>query len=212
MIPKFFMGLVLMMLAAMAFSHIDFNEGKLAAIAPAAGPVKTLVQKDYVPPIGGAFSLVDDSGKAVTERDLVGDKYHLIFFGFSNCAEACPAMLSTMAWVFDNLPETARAKLQMVFVSIDPVRDNAAKLRAFVDGFNPAFVGWLGTQEETARMAKAYLATAVIPTDAKADDPSWQASHSTLLYLMGPDGRYVTHMRNSDSATSIRDRLVELVK
>lgn len=213
MIPKLFMVLVLLVLGAMAFSHLDFTRGKLASIAPAAGPVQVdTAQADAAPVPGGAFAVVDTDGKVVTEKDLVGDKYHLVFFGFANCAEACPAMLGAMDWVMNNLPPATQAKVQFVFVSVDSLRDTAPKLAEFVHGFNPTFKAWRGTPEQIERMTRAYMATAVLPEGATVSDTAWQASHSTLLYLMGPDGRYVTHLRNSDSATDIRDKLADLVK
>lgn len=162
------------------------------------------------PPIGGAFTLNDDTGKVVTERDLLG-KYHLVFFGFTNCPDKCPAMLSAMDWVTRNLPPETAAKVQMVFVSVDPTRDDLKTLGEYVRGFNPAFVGWTGTKEQVDAMVKNYLAyyaiKAASPTEA---DPNvYMVDHSTFLYLMGPDGRYVMHFRNTDSSTSIRDRLAE---
>lgn len=210
-IPKLFGFLLLLLILAMAFSHIDFNDGKLAAIAPAAGP-EVAGDTAAAPVPGGPFEMTDDKGQPVTQVTLVGDKYHLIFFGFTHCADACPAMLQSMAWVFDNLPPETRAKLQMVFVSVDPMRDTAANLGEYVRNFNPTFVGWYGTKEQVDAMTKGFMTYASIPENATASDPTWQAGHSTLLYVMGPDGRYITHMDSHDSMADIRDRLVEIVK
>ena len=163
------------------------------------------------PEIGGSFSLTDDTGRPVSEKTLVGEKYHLIFFGFAHCPDICPGMLTTMAGVYEKLPPATRGKLQMVFVSVDPDRDSAEKLHEFVRGFDPSFVGWRGSQAEVDAMTKNYLAYAAKRADPDAPD-GYTMDHSAILYLMGPDGKYVMHMRNSDSATLIRERLEEVVR
>lgn len=168
------------------------------------------------PPVGGAFTLNDDKGNVVTERTMLG-KYHLIFFGFTNCPDKCPAMLGTMDWVTRNLPPEDAAKVQMVFVSVDPARDDLKTLGDYVRGFNPSFVGWTGTKEQVDAMVKNYLAyyaiKAASPTEAdpNANDGEYMVDHSTFLYLMGPDGQYVMHFRNSEGATTIRDKLSEIL-
>ncbi len=174
------------------------------------------------PDIGGAFSLTDDQGLPVTEKTLVGDKYHLIFFGFTNCPDVCPGMLSTVAGIYEKLTPEQQARVQMVFVSVDPDRDTKEKLHEYVTAFNPTFVGWTGTKAQIDGMTRNYLAYYAIRKDGK--DPTvtvsstgagmgggdYMVDHSAILYLMGPDGAYVTHFRNSDSATSILERLQEV--
>lgn len=194
--------LVAMVVLACVAVYVNWGRG---GTLPPAQPVA-----EGAPAIGGRFTLTDDQGRPVSEQTLLG-KYHLIFFGFANCAEACPAMLSTMDWVYRQLPPAKQANVQMVFVSVDPMRDTAGKLGEYVRGFNPAFVGWVGTEAEIDIMTKNYLAYYAVPQGANASDAAYQVDHSTYLYLMGPDGVYITHFRQSDSATSIRDRLQQLV-
>lgn len=189
--------------AAMYMDWNRFGEGgavRSAAVAQAGGEV----------PIGGTFTLTNDKGQRVSEQMMQG-KYHLLFFGFANCADACPAMLSTMDWVYRQLPFAKQANMQVVFISVDPMRDTAGKLGEYVRGFNPAFEGWVGTQQEIDVMTKNYLAYYAVPDGARADDAEYQVKHSTYLYLMGPDGKYITHFRQSDSAVAIRDGLEKLV-
>lgn len=183
------------------------------ASATAAVVAAAPLAEANAPPIGGAFTLNDDKGNVVTERTLLG-KYHLIFFGFTNCPDKCPAMLGTMDWVTRNLAPEQAAKIQMVFVSVDPTRDDSKTLGDYVRGFNPTFVGWTGTKEQVDAMVKNYLAyyaiQAASPTES---DPNvYMVDHSTFLYLMGPDGTYLMHFRNTDSATAIRDKLQDIVK
>ena len=164
--------------------------------------------------VGGAFSLTDDQGHPVSEKDLVGGTYHLIFFGFTNCPDVCPGMLSTVAGIYQKLTPEQQARVRMVFVSVDPDRDTREKLHEYVTGFDPSFVGWTGTKAQIDAMTRNYLAYYAIRKEGSGDGaaaPDYKVDHSSLLYLMGPDGGYVTHFRNSDSATSILERLQEIL-
>lgn len=175
------------------------------------------------PEVGGTFSLTDDQGRPVTETSLVGSGYHLIFFGFTNCPDVCPGMLSTVAGIYEKLTPDQQAKVQMVFVSVDPDRDTKEKLHEYVTAFNPSFVGWTGTKAQIDEMTRNYLAyyairkegkdptVTVSSTETGAARGEYMVDHSAILYLMGPDGKYVTHFRSSDSATSIQERLGEIL-
>ncbi len=186
------------------------------AVKPAATGATAEVgygQPSGAPAIGGPFTLTDDAGRTVTEANLVGEKYHLIFFGFANCPDVCPGMLQLMAGVEEKLPQTTREKLQFVFVSVDPARDTLEKLGAYVRGFSPSFVGWTGDKANIDIMTKNYLAYYAIGTPAENDDPTiYNVDHSGFAYLMGPDGKYITHLRSSDSAASLQAGLERFVK
>jgi protein SCO1/2 len=161
--------------------------------------------------IGGTFTLTADDGSTVTEQSLLG-KHHLLFFGFADCPDVCPGMLQMVAGIRQTLPEATRNAVQMVFISVDPERDNLAKLGAYVRGFDASFVGWTGTPEQLKAMSQAYLvyfAKKPIPGGAEGD---YTVDHSGYLYLMGPDGKYLKHFTSHDSATAISEALVSLVK
>lgn len=165
------------------------------------------------PAIGGPFRLRDDKGNAVTEQNLVGDKYHLIFFGFANCPDVCPGMLMLMAGVEGKLPEATRSKLQFVFVSVDPDRDSLEKLGEYVRGFSPNFVGWTGPKVEIDRMVKGYLAYyAIRPAEEGMPAEAYNVDHSGFAYLMGPDGKYIAHFRSSDSAIALQKLLEDNIR
>ncbi len=159
----------------------------------------------------GAFTMTDDAGRTVTERTLADGTYHLIFFGFAHCADICPASLSMMAAMYQGLPLAQQSKLKVVFVTVDPDRDTAAKLGEFVRGFNPSFVAWRGTKTQTDVLVKNFLAYAAVTKDAKAPG-GVQVDHSGFMYLMGPDGKYVTHVGSSDSLEVIQNRISAAIK
>jgi protein SCO1/2 len=182
-------------------------------VAPAAVAEVGYGQPSGAPAIGGPFKLTDDAGRTVTEADLVGNKYHLIFFGFANCPDVCPGMLQLMAGVEEKLPVATQEKLQFVFVSVDPARDTLERLGAYVRGFSPSFVGWTGDKANIDAMVKNYLAYYAIAKPAAGDDPAvYNVDHSGFAYLMGPDGKYIAHFRSSDSAASLQAGLEKFVK
>lgn len=213
--PKLFLvGMIVATFAAIWVAYGPSNRGP--AMVPELPP-KDLVMKTAqvsgAPVIGGPFALKDDKGNPVTEQSLVGDKYHLIFFGFSHCPDMCPGMLSLMAGVESKLPETVRNKLQFVFVSVDPDRDSLAKLGEYVRGFSPNFVGWTGPKDQIDIMVKSYLAYYVIRpvTEGQAPD-AYTVDHSGFAYLMGLNGKYIAHFRSSDSAIALQKLLEDSVR
>ena len=199
-------GLTISTLAACWLAYGPLGD---AALEPGAGPVTVA----GAPEIGGPFTLRDDSGRVVTEATLANGKYHLIFFGFAQCPDVCPGMLQLMAGVEENLSPAVREALQFVFVSVDPKRDSLEKLGDYVRSFSPSFVGWTGEQSEIDRMVKGYLAYyAIRPADKGAAPEDYTVDHSGFAYLMGPNGKYITHFRSSDSASSLQNGLEAAVQ
>jgi protein SCO1 len=135
--------------------------------------------------IGGAFNLVDDSGKAFTERDLLG-KPAMIYFGFTYCPEVCPTTLTHMsAWLQALGPRAA--DLRAVFVTIDPERDTTAKMKEYLSGFDPRIIGLTGTPAQIAAIAKDYK---VYVKKVPLPGGSYTMDHSSLVYLMDARGRF----------------------
>ena len=159
--------------------------------------------------VGGPFSLVDQNGKRVTEKDFLG-KYMLVFFGYTFCPDVCPTELQVMSAALDQLgPEADR--IEPIFVSIDPARDTPEVLKAYVANFGPRLVGLTGTPEEVAAIAKAYRVFY-----AKAGNSSSTADylmdHSSIIYLMGPDGRFLKHMAYTTDVAKLAAELKEMLR
>lgn len=161
------------------------------------------------PAMGGAFVLTSVDGKTVTEQSLVG-KYHALFFGYANCPDICPGTLQTMAGIFEAMPAEKRDKLQMIFISVDPARDTLAKLGTYVRSFHPNFIGWTGTKAQIDAMARNYLAYYAL--DKQDENGDYAVNHSSFMYLTGPDGKVITHLRSSDSAAAIRAELERFIQ
>lgn len=158
--------------------------------------------------VGGPFTLVDQDGRHVTEKDFLG-KYMLVFFGYTYCPDVCPTELQVMTAALDQLgPEADR--IQPVFVSIDPARDTPAVLKAYVGNFGPRLIGLTGTPEQVAAIAKAYRA--YYAKAAGGSDTDYLMDHSSIIYLMGPDGRFVKHMAYTTDAAKLAADLKETLR
>jgi protein SCO1/2 len=162
--------------------------------------------------IGGPFELVNGAGETVTAADFRG-RYMLVYFGFTYCPDVCPTALLTLTRALERLeraaPEKA-ARIKPVFISVDPARDTPAALRAYVDHFHPRLTGLTGSPEQVAAAAEAYrVYYEKVPADGSAAD--YLIDHSAYTYLMGPEGRYLTHFEHGteprDMAAALERRV-----
>ncbi len=157
--------------------------------------------------IGGPFTLTDHAGKRVSDRDFRG-KYMLVFFGFTLCPDVCPSGLQVVAAAIDKLGPKGEA-VTPILITLDPERDTPARLASYVQSFHPRLVGLTGTPAEIDAVAKAYRVYA-----KRVDDPKSTAGytidHSTFVYLMGPDGAYVTHFTHATPVDVMAARLAKL--
>ena len=138
--------------------------------------------------IGGPFTLVGGDGQTVSDRDFAG-KYRLMYFGYTFCPDVCPVDMQRLAAGYRALTErdpARAARLQPIFVTVDPERDTPAVVKQFTAAFDPRFVGLTGSPEAIARVAQAYL----IPYAKRegATPGSYLVDHGRQAYLMGPDG------------------------
>jgi cytochrome oxidase Cu insertion factor (SCO1/SenC/PrrC family) len=136
--------------------------------------------------IGGPFNLIDGHGKTVSNTDFRG-KYMLVYFGYTHCPDACPTMLSDMASAIDKLPAADRAKLVPIFITVDPDRDTPSMIGDYAGAFGPSFVGLTGSQAEITKAEDAYH---VYARKHPLKNGDYAMDHSSILYVMGPDGVY----------------------
>jgi len=138
--------------------------------------------------VGGPFALQATDGRTVTDKDFAG-KAMLIYFGFTFCPDACPTALSRMAAALDALGPEGEA-VQPILITLDPARDTPDVLKEYVSLFHPRLIGLRGTPEETAAVAKDYrVYFELTEPDANGD---YLVNHTDAIFLMGPDGRYLT--------------------
>lgn len=137
--------------------------------------------------IGGPFQLTDQTGKAVTDKDLKG-KPTLIFFGYTHCPDVCPTSLFEISEVLRAMGKDAD-KVNAVFISVDPERDTPATMKDYLSSFDPHLEGLSGDPAETAKVITSYRVYAKkVPTK----DGDYTMDHTALIYLMDREGRFVS--------------------
>jgi protein SCO1/2 len=158
--------------------------------------------------IGGPFQLTDHTGKRVTDRDFRG-RYMLVFFGFTFCPDVCPSALQVMSAALDKLGPKAD-RFVPLFITVDPERDTPAQLAMYVQSFHPRLVGLTGTPAEIEAVTKAYRVYARKASDPKSS-AGYTIDHSSIIYVMGPDGAYRTHFPHTTNVDAMADRLAKLL-
>ncbi|MGZ8155289.1 MAG: SCO family protein [Burkholderiales bacterium] len=133
---------------------------------------------------GKSLALTDHNGQRRTLADFKG-KVVVLFFGFTHCPDVCPTTMLELAKVAQDLgPEAAR--LQVLFVSVDPERDTAEVLRQYVPSFHPGFLGLSGTHEELTRVAKEFK---IFFQKQPQQSGAYTVDHSAGTYVLDPQGR-----------------------
>lgn len=170
-----------------------------AAVKPAAEAVATPSA-----PIDGRFELIDHFGHAVTERSF-GDRYLLVFFGFTQCAVVCPRELGKLGTALERLGPLA-ARIEPIYITVDPARDDPEAMRAYVARYPGGFTGLTGTSEQVAAAKKAFRVFAEPVVDANAPG-GYVVPHTAIAYLMAPGGRYQTHLPDALDVDAVVERL-----
>ena len=140
------------------------------------------------PGFQAAFELTDHQGMIRTQEDFAG-RWMLVFFGFTNCPDVCPTTLAEVAAVMEGLGDDA-ARVQPLFISVDPERDTPSMLAEFVPRFDARLVGLTGTPEQIDRTADSFHIYYEKVEQAAAPG-GYAIGHSSQLFLFGPDGAYV---------------------
>ena len=136
-------------------------------------------------PAGADFVLQSADGP-VDSKALRG-KVLLVYFGYTNCPDICPASLAAGGQALKALKADERAKVKLLMISVDPERDTVKHLKEYTAFFHPEMSGATGTPQEIAALAKAYGA-GYMKQAAKAVG-SYAVDHTTSTYVIGPDGK-----------------------
>ena len=156
--------------------------------------------------IGGQFQLIDQNGKPFSDANLKG-KWHLIFFGYTHCPDACPTALNEMSLALDRLG-IKRDEVGVVFITVDPERDTPDVLKSYVQSFDAPIVALTGSPEAVAQAAKAYR---VFYAKHPRADGDYDMDHSAVIYVMNPEGRFTATFTPDSSADAIVQRLQKLI-
>jgi len=174
----FLVGLAVL-LGALVVEYLYLNSPG-AGLAELAAPTGVTV--------GGPFTLVDQNGATRRAEDLRG-KLMLIYFGYTYCPDVCPTELQTMSDAVDRLGAKGDA-VQPIFITVDPARDTPDQLKAYAENFHPRLLALTGSAEQIAQVARAYK---VFYQPVKQGDGEYLMDHSSIVYLMDRDGRYLAH-------------------
>ena len=154
--------------------------------------------------IKSEFALVDQTGRAVTERDFAG-RWQLVFFGFTYCPDVCPTTLATVTAVLEELGADAD-KLAPLFITVDPERDTPKVMADYVAAFDPRIVGLTGSPEQVKQAAKSFRVYY-----AKAEQPGgsgdYTMDHSAFVCLVDPQGHYAAHFSHNEAPDKIAERV-----
>ena len=167
-------------------SRVFFSLLLAATLAGAAEPPPVAQLKaGTLTPVMPApeLELMGSDGKPLSLANYRG-KVVLLAFGFSNCGEVCPITLATLAGARRKLGTDAHG-VQVVYVTVDPQRDNAAQMRKFLGSFDPDFVGGVGTIAQIETVEKKY---GISVTRKVNPDGSYNIGHSSSIYMIDRAG------------------------
>ncbi len=139
--------------------------------------------------IGGPFTLIDQNGRPRSDGEFRG-RLMFVFFGYTFCPDICPLSLQRVNEVLDQLGP-ASEQIAPLFITVDPARDTSVVLKTYLDHFSPRVVGLTGTSGDIAAVVKAYRGYHRINGDPSTN-PNYLVDHTTLIYVMDRQGRFLT--------------------
>ena len=150
--------------------------------------------------IGGPFTLLATNGQNVSDRTYRG-KWVLIYFGYTYCPDACPTALANISIALEKLGSEAR-NLQPLFVTVDPQRDTRDVMAEYLKSFDSRIIGLTGTKDQIDSVIKEYHLY-VSRQKSDTDANNYLVSHSSYIYLMDPQGKFVNVIVGSDDGEEI---------
>lgn len=151
--------------------------------------------------IGGPFTLVDETGKTVTDKDVITGP-SLLYFGYTFCPDVCPLDNARNAEAIDILEEMGY-EVTPVFISIDPKRDTPELLADFTDNLHPRMIGLTGSEEQVKAASQAYRTYFKVQD---AEDEYYLIDHSTQTYLVFPEYGYLDYFNRDATPEEMAER------
>jgi len=158
--------------------------------------------------IGGELRLADHNGKERSLADFRG-KVVVVSFGYTHCPDVCPTTLADLSAALKRLGADA-ARVQVLFVTLDPERDTPEVLAKYVPAFDPAFLGLIGDAAATQRAAKEFR---IFYEKRPGNSPgAYTVDHSGQSYVIDPQGRLRLFVRNDRIAQDLAEDLRILLR
>lgn len=191
-------------LASLALAGCSSADNAAAPTATEAPPLEGAA-------IGGPFSLIDKDGKTVTWDDFKG-QYRIVYFGYTFCPDACPMDMQQVMKgfsLFEQASPTRAAKVQPIFITIDPERDTPKVIGVWTAAFSPRLIGLTGTPDQVKAAAKAFATYY-----AKGEETSggYLMDHARMAFLMDPDGKPLAILSVDKGGPAVAADLAKWVK
>ena len=174
-----------------------------ASAALAAGPAGDDV------PLRPRYLLMDAKGRAVT-NETFPEQFQLISFGYTFCPDVCPTTLAEVADIMKQLGPLA-ARVQPIFITVDPARDTPETLQRYADFFDPRIIGLSGSPALIARVAQNYKVRYEIVREPGAADDVYSVDHSAGMYVLAPGGSFLKKFAFGTPVGQITDALRQLI-
>lgn len=185
----------------------------LLALLVCVLPLRAETEIEAEPPETGIVSrylLMDTKGRAVTDQDFRGS-FQLISFGYTFCPDICPTTLAEMSLIMNRLGKKSE-RLQPIFVTVDPARDTPEALSRYTAFFHPRIIGLTGTPELVRRAADNFKVRYEKHREPGGDPKRYSIDHSAGMYLLGPDGSFVTKFAYATSPAEVADRIAAIME
>ncbi len=156
--------------------------------------------------IGGRFMLVDQHGNLIDREQMLG-KYQLIYFGYTHCPDVCPTSLQVMRAALERLDPALRSRIQPYFITVDPERDTQEVMAKYVPYFGKDLIGLTGTRAMIDRVLEQFKVTVEKVPAPNGDPENYQINHTAGIYLMAPDGRFITRFASGISPADLAREL-----
>jgi protein SCO1/2 len=134
-----------------------------------------------------SFTLPDTSGVPFNFGTATQGKVTLLYFGYTNCPDVCPATMAELSGGYDALPKADRAKVSVVFVTTDPARDTGPVLHTWLSNINPAFTGLVGTVDQTNAVLTSLQLPPIVHEATK--DGGYAVDHIAVVYAFTSDNK-----------------------
>ena len=151
-----------------------------------------------------------ESGEAQVRLSDFKGQVVVVYFGYARCPDICPTTLATVASAFDALEPAQLARVRGLFVSVDPERDLPGQARAYAEFFHPQIVG--GTSDATAVAAIAEdWGIRFAPAEGASEAMGYTVDHTSIVYLVAPDGRMKTAIPHGGDPTALAAAIVKVL-
>jgi protein SCO1/2 len=163
---------------------------------------------DAAPPLqgarlGGPFTLTDQNGRQVSDKQFMG-KYRIVYFGYTFCPDVCPVDLQNIGKALRELDKNdpgRAARIQPIFITVDPERDTPAVMKQYVAAFHPRLIGLTGSRKQIDEVAKKFAMYGL--KSEQEGSSEYLVNHTRMAILFGPKGEPIAPLRSEQSSDAV---------